>query len=61
MKKVIGTILLILAFASTYAIMSVIFYFEGYHWAVVAFAPLGIYVLAGLAIAFEDLIEWLLK
>ncbi len=60
MKKIIGYILLALFLALLYVGETLIFILGDCHWAVIAFAPLGTFVVAALIIGLTALIEWLI-
>ena len=60
MKKIIGHILLALFFVFIYACEKLIFILGDCHWAVIAFAPLGTFVVAALIVGFMALVEHLI-
>ena len=60
MKKIIGYILLALFFILFYAGETLIFVLGDCHWAVIAFAPPGTFVVAALIVGFMALVERLI-
>ena len=40
---------------------TLIFVLGDCHWAVIAFAPLGVFVVAALIVGFMVLVEWLIE
>lgn len=61
MKKIIGYILLALFFVFLYAGETFIFILGDCHWAVIAFAPLGTFVVAAFGVGFMELVAWLTR
>ena len=59
MKKIIGYILLVLFFALLYVGETLFFILGDYHWAVIAFVPLGTFAGTALLVGFMALVKWL--